>query len=173
MEESQLGERTYSYTIRKTPMLLVARIMMIEIIVMIVHYFLRLLIYAIARQLNVQATVPILTLELVGVQILNVVLLVMGVASWLNELYILHPKELVVKRGVLSSQATTYEFANLQSMTIAQTIWGKLFNYGNIRLYNPVLREEVIMSHISSPQQYGAIIQQHNPEITPLIRKRA
>lgn len=174
MEESSIStNNSYSYTIRKTTAMLIMRIVIVEVLIMTVHYLVRVLMYAIAKQLNVELSLIALTVEMVIIQVINVSLLMIGVLNWISEIYVLNPKELVVKRGIFSSQATTYEFSNLQSMTVNQSIWGRILNYGNIRLYNPVLREEVIMTNIPSPHMYGSIIQQHNPDITPLIRKRA
>ncbi len=173
MEEVRSSVGEYSYTIRKTPVLLVMRILMVEVLIMITHYLLRVLMGFVASQLQLELSVTLLTIEVIALQAVNVVLLLAGVMGWLGEYYILNPKELVVRRGILSTQSTTYEFANLQSMSVVQNIWGKLFNYGTIRLYNPVLKEEVFMSYVPSPTKYGSIIQQHNPDITPLIRKRS
>ena len=91
--------------------------------------------------------------------------------TWLNKHYVLNPKEVIVKTGVISTKSTTYEIANLQSMSISQNIIQKIFNFGSIKLFNPVLKEEIFLSDIPDPHKYGEIIQRYQPEMTPLIRK--
>jgi hypothetical protein len=57
-------------------------------------------------------------------------------------------------------------------MTISQNILQKIFNFGSIRLFNPVLKEEIYISNVPEPHKYGSIIQQYQPELTPLIKKQ-
>lgn len=156
---------------RQSPVFLVSRIITVEVLILIVHFALRYTLEQVFILLGFPFSVQTLFIEAVIIQIVNLYFLVVVVLSWVNEYYILNPKEVVIKKGILSSRSTTYEFANLQSMTVRQSFWGRIFNYGTIKLYNPVLRADVYLTNISNPEKAGAIIQQTQPDIAPIIRK--
>jgi len=171
MEEQKYNNRSYSYDVRQSPVLLIARIVMSEIVIMILHYFIRFILDQIFLFLNAKQSILIITIEVIIIQILNIYILLVAILTWLNKHYIFNPKEVIIKTGIINTKSTTYEIANLQSMSILQNVVQKIFNFGSIKLYNPVLREEIYISDISDPHKYGEIIQRHQPETTPLIRK--
>jgi uncharacterized membrane protein YdbT with pleckstrin-like domain len=171
MEEQKNEQGYYSYLIRQSVVFLVFRILTVEVLILISHFLIRYILQQLFTLINAPFSVELLFIEAVFVQFINLYFLVVVVLSWINEYYVLNPKEVVIKKGILSSRSTTYEFANLQSMTIRQSFWGRIFNYGTIKLYNPVLRTDVYLTNIPNPQKSGAIIQQHQPDITPIIRK--
>lgn len=156
---------------RQSPVLLIARIITAELVIMILHYFVRFILAQIFLFLNTKQSLLIVTTEVVIIQILNIYILLVAILTWINKQYIFNPKEVIIKTGVLSTKSTTYEIANLQSMSISQNVIQKLFNFGSIKLFNPVLKEEIYISDISDPHKFGEIIQQYQPEMTPLIRK--
>lgn len=171
MEEQKKNNQLYSYVERQSPVLLVGRIITSEIVIMTLHYFVRFILDQIFLFLNVKAPLFVITIEVILIQILNLYILLVAILTWLNKQYIFNPKEVIIKTGVLSTKSTTYEIANLQSMSISQNFIQKLFNFGSIKLFNPVLKEEIYISDIPNPHKYGEIIQQYQPENTPLIRK--
>jgi len=171
MEEKQNSNLSYSYNVRQSPVLLIARIVVSEIVIMVLHYFIRFILDQIFIFLVTKQPLFVITIEVILIQILNIYILLIAILTWLNKQYIFNPKEVIIKTGVLSTKSTTYEIANLQSMSISQNIIQKIFNFGSIKLFNPVLKEEIYIADIPDPHKYGEIIQQHQPEMTPIIRK--
>lgn len=172
MEEQKIHQNSYSYTVRKTPVLLVAQIVFVEILILVAHLSIRFVSLWIAGILEFEIPGIFFTVELVIMQFVGVYLIVMFVLQWVNTYYVLNPKEVIVKKGVIATYSGTYELANLQSMSVLQGIFGKIFNYGTIKLFNPVLKEDLYLSDISNPRKYAAIIQEIEPEVTPIIRKQ-
>jgi uncharacterized membrane protein YdbT with pleckstrin-like domain len=171
MEEQKHNDHSYSYTVRQSPFLLVMRIITAEVVIMIFHYFTRFILDQFFLFLNAKQPLLVFTTEVILIQVLNIYILLIAILSWLNKRYIFNPKEIIVKTGIVNTKSTTYEIANLQSMSISQNIIQKLFNFGSIKLFNPVLKEEIYVTDIPDPHKYGEIIQQYQPENTPLIRK--
>lgn len=171
MEEQKKNNQLYSYVERQSPVLLVGRIVTSEIVIMVLHYFVRFILDQIFLYLNLKTPLFVISIEVILIQILNLYILLLAILTWLNKQYIFKPKEVVIKTGILSTKSTTYEIANLQSMSISQNFIQKIFNFGSIKLFNPVLKEEIYISDIPNPHKYGEIIQQYQPENTPLIRK--
>ena len=171
MEEQKNSNQSYSYTVRQSHVLLITRIITAEIIIMLLHYFLRFILDQIFLSLNTKLPLLVITIEVILIQILNLYILLVAILTWLNKHYIFNPKEVIIKIGIVSTKSTTYEIANLQSMSISQNFIQRIFNFGTIKLFNPVLKEEIYITNIPDPQKYGEIIQQYQPELTPLIRK--
>lgn len=170
--KEEISNSGYSYTTHQTPFLLILRIIITEILIMMVHYSIRILLIQLAQYLNWQTPIFLLTLEIIILQIINLYLIITIVLSWINLTYTLNPKEIMCKQGIVSTKSITYEFANLQSMTVTQNFIQKIFNYGTIKLFNPVLKEDVYLIDIPDPFKYAKIIQQYQPEVTPLIKKQ-
>jgi len=171
MEERISEQGNYTHIMRQSPVFLVSRIIVVEFVILITHFVLRYTLEQILTWFSFPFSVQALFIEAVIIQVINLYFLVVVVLSWVNEYYILNPKEVVIKKGIISSRSTTYEFANLQSMTVRQSFWGRIFNYGTIKLYNPVLRADVYLTNISNPEKAGAIIQRTQPDVAPIIRK--
>lgn len=171
MEEIK-SNQTYSYTIHQSPFLLILRISIVETLVMMVHYSSRVILIQLADYLNWRIPISVLTLEIAVLQLINLYLILSIVLKWINVTYTFNPKEVIVKQGVFSTKTITYEFANLQSMTVTQNMIQKIFNYGTVKLFNPVLKEEVHLIDIPTPNKFANLIQQYQPEITPLIKKQ-
>jgi hypothetical protein len=171
MEEQKSESGNYSYVLRQSTFFLIFRVLGVEVLMLTSHFFLRYLIEQITTLFSFPFSIETLIVEAFSVQLINLYFLIVVVLSWVNEYYILNPKEVIIKKGILSSRSTTYEFANLQSMTIRQSFWGRILNYGTIKLYNPVLRADVYLTNIPNPEKAGLVIQRNQPDITPIIRK--
>jgi len=170
--EEQKNNQSYSYVLHQAPFVLVSRIIVIELLIAMIHYSVRILLSQVSTYLNVTISVGFLTIEIVLLQLTNLYLVIVALLRWINTQYILNPKEVIIKTGVFTTKSVTYEFANLQSMTVTQSLIQKLFKFGTIKLFNPVLKEEIYLIDMPDPNKYASIIQQHQPEITPLIKKR-
>lgn len=172
MEEVKKNNDQYTYVLRQSTVMLITRLLICEIVVMILHYGIRFAIAQYFDFFSMKPSILVMTTEIILIQLLNLYILLAVILTWIGEQYILNPKEVIIKNGVLNTKLVTYEIANLQSMTISQNILQKIFNFGSIRLFNPVLKEEIYISNVPEPHKYGSIIQQYQPELTPLIKKQ-
>lgn len=161
-----------SIHLRQSPVILVMRLITVELIIFILHSLFKVVIVQIEQYVGSDIYGMIGIVEIIVLQILNIGLILQIIFSWLNTTYIINPREVIFSTGFVSRVSTTYEFANLQSMNVSQSVWGRLFNFGSIRLFNPVLKEEVTLDLIPNPDQVGRFIQQFQPEITPLIKRQ-
>lgn len=155
------------YHIRQTVAIPITKLVMIEIIITLISFFARFLSF---NYLGEILNNLILIVEILVIQIFNLYLILNVIFSWLSIEYILRNDEIVIRQGLIKSKETTYEIANLQSMSINQSLMGRLFNFGTIRLFNPVLKEEIFLEDIPNPKLYGAIIQNNEQQIPPALR---
>lgn len=81
--------------------------------------------------------------------------------SWANNTYYLTQKHIIQRRGILHIEEDVFHFDNIRSISINQSILGKIFNYGDIILKTSAsggYQGDVVMVGISDPKRYEEII---------------
>ena len=81
--------------------------------------------------------------------------------SWANNTYYLTQKHIIQRRGILHVEEDVFHFDNIRSISINQSILGKIFNYGDIILKTSAsggYQGDVVMIGISDPKRYKEII---------------
>lgn len=155
------------YETHQTIFLIIFRILIIELLIIFLNFLIRFSFFNFDAYLNY----AIILIEIVLIQGLNLYLILKVFINWLSIKYSINPEEIKIKEGIIKTKETTYEIKNLQSMRIVKSLMGKIFNYGSIYLYNPVLKEEVVVKDIPNPEFYGDIIQKREQESPVLIRR--
>lgn len=142
------------YFIRQTPLVLVAKIIGLELLLGFVYLVFRV------PKLFFLDLIPLQTiseLSIVGVVlfiIMSTMQLVLAVAlalSWTNEYYVIRPTDILHRQGILSLKEETFSLKNVEAFTVYQDWLGKLFNYGSIQFYSPVLKQEYFLNNVSNP----------------------
>lgn len=75
--------------------------------------------------------------------------------QWAYTIFEIKTHELVFRKGIIHRRRTIHSLKNIQSVEVDQGFFGLLFHYGDIRLYNPLLKEEVYMRSVSDPEKYA------------------
>lgn len=75
--------------------------------------------------------------------------------QWAYTTYEIKVDELVFRKGIIRRKRTIHSLKNIQSVEVEQGFLGLLFQYGNIRLYNPLLKEEINMRSVTDPEKYA------------------
>ncbi len=171
MENNNNYARDYSYIIRRSPIVLIMRLLAAEMLILFLSLLLRIPALFIELQQTVINVISLYFIFIIVLQLLNFYLIFRIVLGWVNEYYILKPKEIIVRSGILSINEVAYRLANLQSITIEQNLIERFFNYGTIKLYNPVLKQEVYLYQIPNPKKYLAIIQSNPIESSSPMRR--
>ncbi|MCX7956240.1 MAG: PH domain-containing protein [Patescibacteria group bacterium] len=156
------------YRLRQTFVLPVFKIIMVELIIIIINFLTRFISF---NYLGDFLNNFIIFIEILIIQLFNIYLVLKIIFSWISYEYIIRDDEIIIRQGLLITKEITYEIANLQSMIINQGLFGKIFNFGTIRLYNPVLKEEIFIENINNPNFYGDFIQKKEPEIPFIIKQ--
>lgn len=82
------------------------------------------------------------------------------ISLWINEGISVDNDEITYKNGVFNSKVSTYPYANIQRVTVEQSVIGKMFNFGTINLYTPLLGQDLVFHEMPSPHELAAIIKQ-------------
>jgi hypothetical protein len=48
----------------------------------------------------------------------------------------------------------------MQTVYMTQSLLGRIFNYGNVRLFNPMSKEELLLEQITDPNLYAESLRQ-------------
>jgi len=84
--------------------------------------------------------------------------------QWLEESYEITPKEIIHNRGFFFKHVERHSFNHLVSLRVYQGIFGKLFNYGTLTLFNWAKNREVSLYLIHNPMKYMHILERLLPE---------
>ena len=90
--------------------------------------------------------------------ILNVTL------SWANSAYYLAGKHLIRRKGILHIEEDVFHFDNIRTISINQSFFGKLLNYGDITLKTSAsggYQGDIVMAEISNPKKYEEILREY------------
>ena len=75
--------------------------------------------------------------------------------QWAYSIYEIKQHELVFSKGIFHRTRRIHSLKNIQSVEVDQKFLGVLFHYGSIRMYNPFLKEEILMRNVSDPEKYA------------------
>lgn len=161
-----------SFEVRTTPFYLLLRILVLELVITG--------FYLLFRAISNFTTLEWLNtfyldnqfFILGSMQVLNVLLIISMLLAWLNRYYTIVPEELRVTSGLVTKRTITYDIRSLQSVTVDQTLMGRLFNFGTIHLYNPAWTQEVVIEDITHPERYAEIFSLHNNDGATFLRSR-
>ena len=81
--------------------------------------------------------------------------------SWANTSYFLTEKHLIQRKGILHVEEDIFHFNNIRSISINQSIFGKIFKYGDIMLKTSAsggYQGDVSMTGIANPEKYEKMI---------------
>jgi len=90
-----------------------------------------------------------------------VVLLI--VLHWIYNYYIIEPKNIISRNGIIFSKEARFNMELLQSVAVRQGFFGKIFNYGTIELFNPELEKKVFLRNIPDPYKESKFIEKLCP----------
>lgn len=95
---------------------------------------------------------------------LKIALSIYVVMRWLTEYYEIWPHAIIYRKGIFWRDQEKHPFAQMRTVKIEQGIFGKIFGFGTITLYNWYLEENVSMYLIHNPAKYFQIIESLMPK---------
>ena len=72
--------------------------------------------------------------------------------------YKISDTEVVEKSGLIRRRVHAHSLKNTQSINITQGYLGRLLNYGNIILHNPLSKENILLKDIPDVNRYSKIL---------------
>lgn len=150
-------------TTRQSISVLIFRIILIEVIAAVgVILFHTVILSTEVRDLATEVNQDLVLFNIplfIFLVVLKTALVLFVVVQWLNEYYEITPKELIHRKGLIFRSEQRYKLEHLGSLKIEQGILGRLFNYGNLRLYNWALEKDFLMYLIHNPNKHKHILE--------------
>ena len=84
---------------------------------------------------------------------IKIILSLYLVLLWVSEEYEINEGIIFHRRGVFRKTEDSYSLKNLGSFTIYQSFLGRLFNYGDIKVFSPVLKQDFHLVAIHDPKR--------------------
>lgn len=86
------------------------------------------------------------------------------VLKWANENYEIRENDIIHRRGIIKIKEDMYSMRNFTAISLIQTIPGRIFRYGNVKLYNPALNHSLTLLRISNPEKYNELLSEKLPK---------
>lgn len=141
IKNKELPSISTKLIVRKSVVVLGVNLVTLEFLFLII-FFLRFPFYFfnLSNQgLSILFTIN--TLALIIYFVTKVFFVIFATLRFINNYYEIGPEEIISKSGIFSHKERTFYLKNVDSVTINQSFWGKMLNYGTVRLFNPVLNQ--------------------------------
>jgi uncharacterized membrane protein YdbT with pleckstrin-like domain len=153
--------------IRKSIVLFILRIMLLELIFELIYLTWRTLTHFMPLPVETVLTLNAISIIvfIVLVTIIQNIFLIYIALIWVNDYYEIRQREIAHISGIFSKTEKAYPFHDIQSITVHQSFLGRIFNYGSIHLYIPILGHDLNFTEVPSPAKIVEKIKSANPKI--------
>ncbi len=121
---------------------LIIKLIAIEILTLFLYLFIRLpKTIIILPNSSVSENISLSYITIIYFVILSLIQIIFTLKITLkqaNNTYEIRDDSIIHRQGIFKIKEDIYTLRNLSSVTIEQSIWEKLFNYGTIILYSPI-----------------------------------
>lgn len=135
------------FVTRKTAVTLLIRVVLTIFLLEALYIVLRLL----GPDLGIDVGSLWIFLAVLLVQ-LGVVLLL--AFRWYFETFEVHRNDVVHRRGIMFRHEEVYPYNNIQSITCDQSPVGRIYHYGEVRLFIPTLGRDLVFGEIPHPHHF-------------------
>jgi len=142
--------------IRRSISVLVLEIFTIQLVVIIAYLVLRISKFWLLGELMAETDVAEINFWL-GIVVFIVLIfaqasiIIAVVLKWWFERYEITIESIIHKRGVFRSREDIYSLKNIEAGKVSQNVFGKIFNFGTVAVFSPVLKSEYFIRDISNP----------------------
>lgn len=150
-------------TVRQSIFFLVLKLLFLEIIAAgaIITFHILLSSYATQYSLDISLfNIPVFILLV----LFKTGFMIFVIVAWLEEYYEITPTQVIHRKGFLFRREERYTLDHVGSITLEQGLFGRIFNFGSLKLFDWALEENVYIYLIHSPLKYNDILETLIPE---------
>ncbi len=85
------------------------------------------------------------------------------ILDWLNMYYEVNGEYIYIRKGVIWTTEQKFAIENFGDVTLEQSLMGRIFNFGNIRIFDKELKRDFLLYLIHNPNKYYEILSSINP----------
>lgn len=98
------------------------------------------------------------------IQIAILVLVSFGIISllmkWAGTSYVIKDNEIIVQNGLFNIKQKIYPLEGHEEVKIYKSFFGKIFDYGTLSIYQPMLQKYVTLENIQDPDLFAEVVRQ-------------
>ena len=91
------------------------------------------------------------------------------ILEWTYAYFTIEPKHITSRSGVIFSKEERHDLAMIESLGVTQGLFGKIFNYGSIHVYIPLLEKNIVLANVADPYKEANFIRKLNPDINTTL----
>jgi uncharacterized membrane protein YdbT with pleckstrin-like domain len=106
--------------------------------------------------------------------IIQFILISSLIIRWATQSFVISGHELIHRTGLFNIKETIHDLRNIRSVTIQQSLLGKLFHFGNINVEISAsggFQEFIDLPAMAYPEQFQHLLSTHSTRYTELSRK--
>ena len=150
------------YFIRQSPIVLVTRLFFLEFIFLAIYLLVRVPKVLISPALPDELFAALNSVSVIiflALSVLQVIFAVFITLSWTNEYYIIRSGDILHRKGTFTLNEETFSLRNVEAFTVDETFWGKIFGYGTIKFFSPVLKTDYYLMNVPNPLELKKTIE--------------
>lgn len=142
---------------RRSHVLLIADLVFLEIFLVFIYVLFRVIIQVFNSNISINLSQPAFDIFsiffFIFISVFELILILFVVLKWASEEYEIRDDTIIHRKGVLTTTEENYSLRSLGNASITQSIFGKIFNYGTIKLYSPLLKQDYFINNVHNPKQ--------------------
>jgi uncharacterized membrane protein YdbT with pleckstrin-like domain len=106
----------------------------------------------------------LLTILIIALVIADLLVTVSLFLTWKQTYYVIRPNEIIIRGGIFEIKEKNFQLNQLETASVVQSLFGRIMDYGTIRLYTPLLEEKVMLFQIPTPNKYKDMVVQFSKQ---------
>lgn len=102
----------------------------------------------------------------IAINLFKVIFMFFATLRWLFCTYQIKDNEIHLRTGILNQKEKVYICSHTQEVTFRQGLFGRIFNYGSVDIYDPALNEIIYLQFIPDPSKYAEIIKKQTTALS-------
>ncbi|MFA7682494.1 MAG: PH domain-containing protein [Candidatus Peribacteraceae bacterium] len=96
----------------------------------------------------------------IGETLMNVLIAIFFMLQWAFDIYELRSGEIIHTKGILVRREERFSLINAETLSYNQGFFGRLFRYGTIGVFNPLLKTDIAIPTAIDPDKQMSLIRQ-------------
>lgn len=93
-----------------------------------------------------------------GLIIFDIFIVFRGFLNWKFTTYLIKPEELMIRTGILEKKEKLFTLNQIETVTVRQGVFGRMFDYGSLRIFSPLLNGKVDILNIPEPRKFEKLL---------------
>ena len=143
----------HSSIFRKSPFILLSRLFVLELLLAVAYGIVGTTISSLFDEQFLRLT------SFIIFTIIEMAIVLWITLKWSGEFYSISNEDLVHQKGVFDTSEESFSLKNVQAVSLSQSFIGRMFNYGTVKFFSPVLKQEYYLAEISDPKLVKELIE--------------